>query len=175
MNNSNYLSTWAVNVAPSPTLAVDAKAKALKAAGEDVCGFGAGEPDFDTPSFIKEACMSALSEGKTKYAPAAGIPELRQALADQYHEYGVLDKPNSAQVVAVDDSADIAVVYLDNGLDAGLDIGMTASVYRGSEKIGSVILVATEQYQSAAVILDLKAKQVIQAGDYVQLNTFRNS
>ena len=82
---------------------------------------------------------------------------------------------NSAQVVAVKDSADIAVVYLDNGLDAGLDIGMTASVYRGSEKIGSVILVATEQYQSAAVILDLKAKEVIQAGDYVQLNTFRNS
>ena len=53
---SNYLSPWANNVAPSPTLAVDAKAKALKAAGEDVCGFGAGEPDFDTPSFIKEAC-----------------------------------------------------------------------------------------------------------------------
>ena len=81
---------------------------------------------------------------------------------------------NSAQVVAVNDSADIAVVYLSNGLDAGLDIGMTASAYRGSEKIGSVILVATEQYQSAAVILDLKAKKVIQAGDYVQLNTFRN-
>ena len=82
---------------------------------------------------------------------------------------------NSAQVVEVKDSVDIAVVYLDNGLDAGLDIGMTASVYRGSEMIGSVILVATEQYQSAAVILDLKAKQVIQAGDYVQLNTLRNS
>ena len=82
---------------------------------------------------------------------------------------------NSAQVVAVKDSADIAAVYLDNGLDAGLGIGMTASVYRGSEKIGTVILVATEQYQSAAVILDLKAKQVIRAGDYVQLNTFRNS
>ena len=81
----------------------------------------------------------------------------------------------SATVVAVNDSADIAVVYLNNGLDAGLDIGMTASVYRGSEKIGSVILVATEQYQSAAVIIDLKAKQVIQAGDYVQINTFRNS
>ena len=66
---------------------------------------------------------------------------------------------NSAQVVAVNDSEDIAVVYLANGgLDAGLDIGMTASVYRGSEKIGSVILVSTEQYQSAAVILDLKAR-----------------
>ena len=82
---------------------------------------------------------------------------------------------NSAQVVAVKDSADIAVVFLNNGLDAGLDIGMTASVYRGSKKIGSVILVATKQYESAAVILDLNAKQVIQVGDYVQLNTFRNS
>jgi len=96
---NNYLSPWAKNVSPSPTLAVDAKAKALKAAGEDVCGFGAGEPDFDTPAFIKEACAKALAEGKTKYAPAAGIPDLRQALADQYHENGVLTQANSAQVV----------------------------------------------------------------------------
>ena len=96
---SNYLSPWANNVAPSPTLAVDAKAKALKAAGEDVCGFGAGEPDFDTPSFIKEACSQALAEGKTKYAPAAGIPDLRQALAEQYHQHGVLSDANAAQVV----------------------------------------------------------------------------
>ena len=96
---SNYLSPWANNVSPSPTLAVDAKAKALKAAGEDVCGFGAGEPDFDTPDFIKEACAKALTEGKTKYAPAAGIPDLRQALADQYRENSVLAEANPAQVV----------------------------------------------------------------------------
>ena len=74
---NGYLSKWAQNVSPSPTLAVDAKAKALKAAGEDVCGFGAGEPDFDTPSFLKDACAEALAEGKTKYAPAAGLPDLR--------------------------------------------------------------------------------------------------
>ena len=83
--------------------------------------------------------------------------------------------PNLAQVIKVSDSANIAVVYLDNGLDAGLDIGMTASVFRGSEKIGSVIFVATEQYQSAALILELNDNRVIEAGDYVQLNTFRNS
>ena len=94
-----YLSSWAKNVAPSPTLAVDAKAKALKAAGEDVCGFGAGEPDFDTPSFIKEACAQALADGKTKYAPAAGIPDLRNALAQKYLEKGVLEELNPAQVV----------------------------------------------------------------------------
>ena len=96
---NGYLSSWAKNVAPSPTLAVDAKAKALKAAGEDVCGFGAGEPDFDTPSFIKEACAQALADGKTKYAPAAGIPDLRNALAQKYLEKGVLKEINPAQIV----------------------------------------------------------------------------
>jgi len=97
--STDSLSPWAKNIAPSPTLAVDAKAKALKAAGEDVCGFGAGEPDFDTPQFIKDACVQALSEGKTKYAAAPGLPELRQALANQYFNHGVLREANAAQVV----------------------------------------------------------------------------
>ena len=96
---NGYLSQWARNVSPSPTLAVDSKAKAMKAAGEDVCGFGAGEPDFDTPSFIKEASAKALAEGKTKYAPAAGIPPLREALAERYAALGVLSEPSPGQVV----------------------------------------------------------------------------
>src|SRR4051812_34997783 len=78
------LSTWARNVSPSPTLAVDAKAKALQAAGEDVCGFAAGEPDFDTPEHIKEACIAALKSGKTKYGPTPGIEPLRAAIAGRY-------------------------------------------------------------------------------------------
>ena len=99
MNDSLKLSTWAKNIAPSPTLAVDAKAKELKAAGEDVCGFGAGEPDFDTPVFIKEACVKALNEGKTKYAPAPGIPELRAAIAEKYQRGNGVDGVEAAQVV----------------------------------------------------------------------------
>ena len=99
MNENDMLSPWARNVSPSPTLAVDAKAKELKAAGEDVCGFGAGEPDFDTPEFIKDACAKALADGLTKYAPAGGIPALRKALAEQYHGLGVLGDANPAQVV----------------------------------------------------------------------------
>jgi len=92
------LSSWARNVSPSPTLAVDTKAKALQAAGEDVCGFGAGEPDFDTPDFIKEACVAALKAGQTKYAPTPGIPELRAAIAARYQaDYGLKYAP--AQVV----------------------------------------------------------------------------
>ncbi len=78
------LSTWARNVAPSPTLAVDARAKALQAAGEDVCGFAAGEPDFDTPAHIKEAAIAAITAGKTKYVATAGIEPLRQAIAEAY-------------------------------------------------------------------------------------------
>lgn len=80
----NALSTWAKNISPSPTLAVDAKAKKLKSEGKDVCGFGAGEPDFDTPEFIKEACIKAIEAGKTKYLPSAGLPALREALAAHY-------------------------------------------------------------------------------------------
>ena len=93
------LSTWARNVSPSPTLAVDAKAKALQAAGEDVCGFAAGEPDFDTPEHIKEACIAALRGGKTKYAPTPGIEPLRQAIADRYlAEYGLKAAPSQVIV-----------------------------------------------------------------------------
>jgi len=93
------LSTWARNVSPSPTLAIDAKAKALLAAGEDVCGFAAGEPDFDTPDHIKEACIAALKAGKTKYAPTPGIEPLRQAIADKYAaDYGLKVAPSQVVV-----------------------------------------------------------------------------
>ncbi|HPO00917.1 MAG TPA: aminotransferase class I/II-fold pyridoxal phosphate-dependent enzyme, partial [Opitutaceae bacterium] len=93
------LSTWARNVSPSPTLAIDAKAKALLAAGEDVCGFAAGEPDFDTPEHIKEACIAALKAGKTKYAPTPGIEPLRQAIADKYAaDYGLKVAPSQVVV-----------------------------------------------------------------------------
>ena len=69
-------------VSPSATLAVDAKAKALKAAGENVIGFGAGEPDFPTPEHIVAAAEAACRDPRThKYTPTAGLPELREALA----------------------------------------------------------------------------------------------
>src|SRR4051794_32042808 len=93
------LSTWARNVSPSPTLADDARAKALQAAGEDVCGFAAGEPDFDTPEHIKEACIAALKSGKTKYAPTPGIEPLRIAIAERYGaEYGLTVAPSQVVV-----------------------------------------------------------------------------
>ncbi len=70
-------------VTPSMTLAIAAKAKAMKAEGLPVCSFSAGEPDFDTPDHIKAAAKAALDQGKTRYGPAAGEPALRQAIANK--------------------------------------------------------------------------------------------
>ncbi|PWU09290.1 MAG: aspartate aminotransferase [Verrucomicrobia bacterium] len=92
----NYkISHQAAALSPSLTLAIDSKAKQMKAEGKDVVGFGAGEPDFDTPQHIKDAAAKALADGFTKYTPAAGIPELRQAIADKHkRENGLSYKPS---------------------------------------------------------------------------------
>ncbi len=71
-------------IKPSPTLAVDAKAKAMKAQGIDVVGFGVGEPDFDTPENIKNAAIKSLKAGFTKYTPASGTDELKTAVCDKF-------------------------------------------------------------------------------------------
>jgi aspartate aminotransferase len=77
------ISSRAAQLTPSLTLSIDSKAKAMKSEGIDVCGFGAGEPDFDTPEHIKAAAIAALEGGFTKYTPSAGLPELRQAIAEK--------------------------------------------------------------------------------------------
>jgi len=86
-------------ITPSQTLAIDAKAKQLKAAGEDVIGLAAGEPDFDTPEHIKAAAMGALEAGFTKYTPSSGIPELRQAIAEKLKADNDLDYEPSQIIV----------------------------------------------------------------------------
>ncbi len=83
MSWSIPLAQRVINLKPSPTLAVDAKAKALKAQGADIINLSAGEPDFDTPDHIKEAAIKAIKDGFTKYTPVAGIVELRQAIIDK--------------------------------------------------------------------------------------------
>ena len=92
----NYkISNRAAALTPSITLAVDAKAKQMKAEGVDVVGFGAGEPDFATPRHIVEAAIKALNDGFTKYTPSSGIPELRQAAADKFkRDNGLTYKPS---------------------------------------------------------------------------------
>ena len=86
-------------VQPSATIAVTNKARELKAAGEDVIGLGAGEPDFDTPDHIKAAAIKAIQEGKTKYTAVDGLPELKQAISVKFKRDNELDyAPNQIHV-----------------------------------------------------------------------------
>jgi len=86
-------------VKPSPTIAVSTKAAELKAAGKDVIGLGAGEPDFDTPDNIKQAAIEAINAGKTKYTAPDGIPELKKAIVDKFErENGISYQPSEISV-----------------------------------------------------------------------------
>ncbi len=88
-----------LDLTPSPTMAMDAKAKAMVRSGVDVINLSVGEPDFDTPEHIKEAAIAAIQEGFNKYTPAGGIPELKEAIAEKLsRENGVDYTPN--EVVA---------------------------------------------------------------------------
>ncbi|MDI3335287.1 pyridoxal phosphate-dependent aminotransferase [Defluviimonas aestuarii] len=94
-----FISDTLARVKPSPTIAVTTKAQELKAAGRDVIGLGAGEPDFDTPDNIKAAAKRAIDEGKTKYTAVDGIPELKKAICAKFErENGLSYKPNQITV-----------------------------------------------------------------------------
>jgi len=93
------LSVRAKSIGASPTLALDAKTKALIKEGVDVISFGVGEPDFDTPDHIKEAAIEAIDAGFTKYTPASGIPELREAICSKFKKDNNLEyKPSQILV-----------------------------------------------------------------------------
>lgn len=94
------LSKRAELITSSPTLAITARAKAMRAEGIDVIGFGAGEPDFDTPSHIKEAAKRALDEGFTKYTPVSGIEELKKAICQKLKKENSLDYRTSEIIVS---------------------------------------------------------------------------
>ena len=92
------LSKKALGISPSPTMAIDSKAKEMKSKGIDVISFGAGEPDFDTPSHIREAAIKAINDGYTYYTPVAGMPQLKEAICRKLqNENGLAYSP--AQIV----------------------------------------------------------------------------
>ena len=110
MPGSPALSYRAKALKPSLTLEIAARAKALQAEGRDICSLSAGEPDFDTPEFIRQAAHEALNQGFTRYGPAAGDPELRAAIADKLtRENGVA---TSAQEVMITNGGKQAIYNL---------------------------------------------------------------
>ncbi len=114
----SFLSTTLSRVKPSPTIAVSNKAQELKAAGRDVIGLGAGEPDFDTPENIKAAGMRAIREGKTKYTAVDGLAELKQAICAKFlRDNGLTYAPEQVSVA----TGGKQILY--NALMATLDPG----------------------------------------------------
>jgi aspartate aminotransferase len=99
MESRINLSARVKQIKPSPTLAVNAKAKALKAAGADILNFSVGEPDFDTPDHVREAGKAAIDAGFTRYTAVPGIPELREAIAKRFSDdHGWQYTPEQIQV-----------------------------------------------------------------------------
>lgn len=94
------ISKRAKNIAASLTLAISAKAKQMKKEGIDVVSFGAGEPDFDTPEFIKEAGIKAIKDGFTKYTPTSGTPELKEAICEKFKKDNDLEYKPSQIIVS---------------------------------------------------------------------------
>lgn len=116
------LSKKALNISPSPTLAISAKEKQMKSEGIDVIGFGAGEPDFDTPDHIKEAAVKSIWDGFTKYTPAAGILDLKKVICEKFKNDNGLDySPNQ--------------IVISNGAKHSLDNIFAALLDPGDEVI----------------------------------------
>ncbi|MDJ0824701.1 MAG: pyridoxal phosphate-dependent aminotransferase [Rhodobacter sp.] len=114
----SFLSATLDRVKPSPTIAVTTKAAEMKAAGRDVIGLGAGEPDFDTPQNIKDAAIAAIAAGKTKYTAPDGIPELKAAICAKFkRDNGLNYKPSQISVA----TGGKQILY--NALMATLDPG----------------------------------------------------
>src|SRR3984957_5950583 len=140
----DFLSQSLNRIQPSPTIAVTQKARDLKAAGRDVIGLGAGEPDFDTPENIKEAAMAAIRRGETKYTAVEGIPELRKAVAAKFKRENGLDyKPSQT--------------FVSPGGKSVLFNALTATLNKGDE----VIVVAPYWVSYPDIVLLSGAQPVI--------------
>ena len=105
-----HLSDRVVALQPSLTLAISARAKALQQEGRDICSLSAGEPDFNTPEFIIDATVKALRDGITRYGPAAGDPELREAIATKLSKENTV--PTNAEQVLVTNGGKQAIFNL---------------------------------------------------------------
>ena len=115
------LSRRVLGMSPSPTMAITSKAKEMRAKGIDVIGFGAGEPDFDTPQHVKEAAIKAINEGFTKYTPPAGILELREAVAEKLKKENGIDYEPS-QVVITDGAKQALFSLMLSVIDEGDEV-----------------------------------------------------
>ncbi len=144
------ISKKAAAIAPSATLAVNELSKQMRAQNLDVIGFGVGEPDFDTPEYINEACIKALRDGQTKYAPAAGVMELRQSVCNYLKKTMDLDY-SPANIIISSGAKHSIFIALATILDAGDEVVLPAPYwvsYYESIKINGGVPVIVETDES---------------------------
>ena len=134
MSDNITLSSAVQRIKESPTLAVTAKASLLKSQGIDIIGLAAGEPDFDTPEFIKQGAIQAINDGKTKYTPVGGIPSLKNAIVDKFKNDNGLDYKAEEIVVGVGGKQCIFNLCL-SVLDAGDEVVIPAPYWVSYEDI----------------------------------------
>ncbi|MDH5717540.1 MAG: pyridoxal phosphate-dependent aminotransferase [Spirochaetia bacterium] len=133
----NFISKRLQKIEPSPTLEITALANRLKSEGKDIIGFGAGEPDFDTPNHIKEAAKKALDEGFTKYAPVAGLNSLREAVCHKFKkDNGLLFSPN--QIIIGTGGKQVLYNFFMAVLDAGDEVIIPAPYWVSYKDIVSL-------------------------------------
>ncbi|MDR0931172.1 MAG: pyridoxal phosphate-dependent aminotransferase [Clostridiales bacterium] len=162
-NASNNLSTKNMAISGSPTLAIDAKFKELKANGEDALGFGVGEPDFDTPLHIKQAAIKAINDGFTKYTPASGTLTLKKAICAKLKNDNNLDY-TPAEIVVNNGAKHSLVNALSAILNPGDEVIIPAPFwvsYPEMVKIADgvpVVLPTTEENNFKFTLQDLKNK-----------------
>jgi aspartate aminotransferase len=134
LSDNITLSSAVQRIKESPTLAVTAKASLLKSQGIDIIGLAAGEPDFDTPEFIKQGAIQAINDGKTKYTPVGGIPSLKNAIVDKFKNDNGLDYKAEEIVVGVGGKQCIFNLCL-SVLDVGDEVVIPAPYWVSYEDI----------------------------------------
>ena len=134
MSENITLSSAVQRIKESPTLAVTAKASLLRSQGVDIIGLAAGEPDFDTPEFIKQGAIQAINNGKTKYTPVGGIPTLKNAIVEKFKKDNGLDYKAEEIVVGVGGKQCIFNLCL-SVLDTGDEVVIPAPYWVSYEDI----------------------------------------
>lgn len=172
------LSKKAAAVKPSSTLAITAKAKELKAQGKDVVGFGAGEPDFNTPENICEAAIKAIKDGFTKYTPASGTNELKAAISKKFKEFNGLDYDTDQIVISNGGKHSLTNIFTAL-LNPGDEVIIPAPFWLSYPEIvklagGVPVIVTTTKEQNFKLTAEDLAKAVTDKTKALVLNTPNN-
>ena len=178
MLKNNFISSRVDNIKPSPTIEVTSKARELKAAGKDIIGLGAGEPDFDTPSHIKEAAIKAIKDGQTKYTAVDGIPELKKAIINKFNIENNIVYKNSEVSVATG-GKQILYNAFQATVNKGDEVIIPAPYWVSYPDMvilaqGNPVFVATKKENNFKVTLDMLEKVINEKTKWIILNSPSN-